>query len=294
MAEISLLSKQNKKLRHLFEERKSQSSGHERPEDIFYDPSRLLKDCGLKGVLDDEPFKYIMTAGSVWEFYLLRFANNVGPRQYNKLIKPIAWSEEPSGGCSRRKLGNPYDTWHDNYPEIKNRYLRKATESFANKLVSRKCPIRQKGSNDFIEKRKNAAKYLFKYLIGGKITQTLFDKLRECEDFQDRLIHLIKNYPQNNLFITSGLMSCLYGGKNTDWVNAKLANAVITAMKRKTSNTIVENVCNILNSKKNNKYFKPPYKNIYDVKGGNRERVNINFRIQTWLKLLKDTLNASK
>jgi hypothetical protein len=118
--------------------------------------------------------------------------------------------------------------------------------------------------------------------------------LRECEDFQGRLFLLLKTYPTNDLFITSGLMTCLYGGKNIQWVDAKLANAVVLAMKRKTSSPIVENVCNILISKKNNKYFRPPYKNIYDVKGGNRERVNINFRIQTWLKLLEDTLHASK
>jgi hypothetical protein len=298
LVEISLLSKQNKKLRHLFEERKSQSSGHETPDDIFYDPSRLLKDCGLKGVLDGEPFKYIMTAGSVWEFYLLRFAKNVGLRQYNKLIKPISWSEEPVADCSRRKLGNPYDTWHDNYPEINNRYLREATESFANKLVSRKCPIRQKGSDDFIKKRKNAAKYFFKYLIGRKITQTLFDELRECEDFKDSLILLIKSEdPHDKLFLTSGLMTCLYGGRNADWINANLARTVATALKNKcyrNSTPIIRNVCNILDSQKNKKYFKPPFKDIYDVRVGGRERVNINFRIQTWLKLLEDTLRDTK
>jgi len=294
LREISLLSKKSTNLKNLFEERKAQSSDHETPEDIFYDPSRLLEICGLKGVLDDEPFKYIRTAGSVWEFYLIGFAKNISRRQYKKLIKHISWQQKPIAGCTRRKVGNPYDKWNDNYPEIENRDIRKATESFANKLVVRECPIRQQGNEDFATKRKNAAQSFFEYLIGGKITKKLFEKLRECEDSQNSLIHLIKNYPQNDLFITSGLMTCLYGGRNTEWVDAKLASAVATAMKRKTPNTIVENVCNILNSKKNNKDFKPPYKNIYDVKGGNRERVNINFRIQTWLKLLGDTLNASK
>lgn len=295
MREISLLSKKSTNLKNLFEERKTQSADHETPEDVFYDPSRLLEVCGLKGVLDEEPFKYIRTAGSVWEFYLLRFAKNIGRRQYNKLInKPIYWQQEPVAGGTRRRVGNPYNIWPNNYPTIKNPSLQKATESFANKLVSRKCPIRQRGSDDFATKRKKAAQSFFKYLIGGKITKTLFDKLRECEDSQNSLIHLIKNYPQIDLFITSGLMTCLYGGKNIHWVDAKLANAVATAMKRKTLSPIVENVCNILISKKNNKYFKPPYRNIYDVKGGNRERVNINFRIQTWLKLLEDTLRASK
>lgn len=294
MREISLLSKKSTNLKTLFEERKDPSSDHETPEDVFYDPSKLLAKCGLKSVLDDEPFRYIITAGSVWEFYLLRFAKNIGRRQYNKLIKSISWPQEPIDGCTRRRVGNPYNIWPNNYPKIKNPSLQKATESFANKLVSRKCPIRQRGSDNFATKRKDAAKFFFNYLIGGKITKYLFNKLRECEDFQDRLLLLVKTYPQKDLFITSGLMTCLYGGKNTQWVNAKLANAVVTAMKRKTSSPIVENVCTILTSKKNNKYFKPPYKNIYDVKGRNRERVNINFRIQTWLKLLEDTLRASK
>ena len=294
MREISLLSKRRKDLENLFAEKNDQSPYYETPENIFDDPARLLDVCGLKKVLDEEPFKYIRTAGSVWEFYLLSFAKNIGCREYNKLTKSIYWSQKPIAGCTRRRVGNPYDKWNDNYPEIENNELKKATVPFANKLVSRGCPIRQAGSGDFITKRKNAAQSFFKYLIGGKITKKLFEELRECEDFQIRLIHLIKNYPKNDLFITSGLMTCLYGGRNVDWIDAKLANAVATAMKRKTLSPIVENVCNILISKKNNTYFKPPYKNIYVFKGGNRERVNINFRIQTWLKLLEDTLRASK
>ena len=155
MAEISLLSKKSINLKTLFEERRTPSSDHETLEDIFYDPSRLLKVCGLKGVLEDEPFKYIRTAGTVWEFYLLRFTVNIGCRQYNRLTKPISRQQPPIDGCSRRKLGNPYDIWLYNYPRIENRYLRKATESFAKKLVSRNCPIRQlklKRNKDFEEK----------------------------------------------------------------------------------------------------------------------------------------------
>lgn len=302
MAEISFLSKQNKKLRCLFEERKTQLSGHEALEDIFYDPSKLLDDCGLKGVLDDEPFKYIRTAGSVWEFYLLRFVSKIGRRKFNNLIKPISSEQDPINGCRRTKLGNPFDKWHENYPMIKNSHLQKATQSFADKLVSRKCPIRQlKGSNDFDEKRKKAAEAFFRYLIGGesgrKITKVLFEKLKGYDDFQDRLLLLVKTYPQYDLFITSGLMTCLYGGKNVEWVDAKLASAVANALKSKYHRNpmpVVQNVCNIIDSQKNKKYFKPPYKDIYHVRVGHRERVNINFRIQTWLKLLKDTLNASK
>lgn len=301
MTETFLLSKKSINLKTLFEERK-QSLDHETLDDIFYDPSSLLEVCGLTGVLDDEPFKYIRTAGNVWEFYLLRFASKIGCRQYNRLIKPIPHQQGRFAGCSRRKLGNPYDIWPYNYPLIENRYLRKATGSFANKLVSRKCPIRQlKGKNDFEEMRNKAAKAYFKYLIGREtgrtITRVLFEELRGYDDFKGRLRLLVKTYPKNDLFITSGLMTCLYGGKNIKWVDAELAIAVAKALAEKcrtTPNPIVKNVYNILYSKKSNRDFRPPYKNIYDIKGGNRERVNINFRIQTWLKLLEDTLHASK
>ena len=168
MAEISILNKQNKELRHVFKEHPSQSSGHETPGNIFYDPSRLLNHCGLIGVVNKPPFEYVRTAGIVWEFYLLRFAKNISLRQYKKLVKRVPSSEDPIAGCSRRKLGNPYDKWHNNYPEINDSNLRKNTEPFANKLVSRKCPVRQKGSDDFIKKRRIASKALFEYLIGGR------------------------------------------------------------------------------------------------------------------------------
>lgn len=295
LAEILLLSNKDKRLKPLFKEPPNQSA-HEAPEDIFYEPAHLLKACDLKDVLNDEPFKYIMTAGGVWEFYLLRYAKNIGRREYGKLIKRIPDSKYAISGYSKRKLGNPYDVWPNNYSEekIDNSELRRASEPFANKLVSRGCPVRQKGSNSFIKKRRRAAQAFFNYLIGGKITKKLFEKLKDCESIQKALLLLIKKYPQNDLFITSGLMTCLYGGRNVDWIDAKLANAVAIAMKRKPASPIIMDVCNILISKKNYKSFKPPFKDIYDVRGEARERVNINFRIQTWLKLLKDTLIASK
>lgn len=295
MAEIFLLKpmcKPSKNFKILFEERKSTSA--DGVENIFYDPSKLLEACGLKAVLNKEPFEYITTAGRVWEFYLLRFASDIHKSEYNHLIKSIGRKQSPIEGCRRSNLGNPFDKWKGNYKAIDNNDLSKATLSFVKKLVSRQCPIRQNGTDDFSQKRKKAAKSFFNYLTGGTIKQNFFNELRDCPDMQIRLAKLINEYPSNKLFITSGLMTCLYGGKNVDWVDSKLSIAVYRSLNNFVKTETMQITHQLLKATGSNKKFKPPFKNIYDVNFGNRERVILNFRIQTWLKLLEDTLNASR
>jgi len=299
MLNIYLLKKNIKKsksLSELFIEKGSFDEGREAQSNIFYEPAKLLDACGLKDVLKNEPFKYIITPSRIWEFYLLRYVH-ISRRDYKKLTAPITIGQQPVKRCIRSAVGNPFDKWQSNYHLINSRKLRKETLSFAKKLASRKCPIRQKGTNDFKNKRKIAAKSFFKYLIGQTIKNKIFEELKNSQDSQSRLTILINNYPNNNLFITSGIMVCLYGGKNTDWIDSKLANALLKAIKHKMGkykNTVLKDIYNIIRIKADSKHFRPPYKGIYDVGIGNRERVNINFRIETWLKLLEDTFNASR
>lgn len=299
MLNIYLLKKNrknSKSLSELFTEKGNFDKGREAQAEIYYEPAKLLDACGFKDVLKNEPFKHIITPSRIWEFYLLKFTN-ISRRDYKKLTAPISTGQQPVKGCIRSAVGNPFDKWQSNYHTIDDRKLRIETLSFAKKLASRKCPIRQNGTDDFKNKRKAAAKSFFKYLIGQTIKNKIFEKLKDSQDSQSRLTILINNYPNNNLFITSGIMVCLYGGKNTDWIDSKLANALLKAIKPKRGeykNTALKDIYNIIRIKANSKSFRPPYKDIYDVKVGNRERVNINFRIETWLKLLEDTFNASR
>lgn len=296
MNKILFLNHQTTDLKDFFIEKQNDSSSRINPIDTFQDPSKLLLECKLKRVLDVEPFNNIRTVGRVWEFYLLRFVKNINRNQYKKLIKPVPANQSAIKGCSRMKLGNPYDSWINNYQKINNTKLRNKTIGFAKKLVSRKCAIRmQKGGKNFYLMRKKAAKEFFNYLIGVKISKTLFEKLRLCDNYEDRLYLLIKNNPESKLFITSGIMLCLYGKKKVDWVKPKLAKIVYRSLNHKQfkGNDVVTTLKNILISKRIYN-FKPPFNTIYDIKGANRKRVNINFRIQTWLKLMEDTLRDSK
>jgi hypothetical protein len=303
MPEYLLLNNEMKtELGKLFEEKKAQPR-RGISEDIFENPSVLVAKCGLSNVLDSSPFKYIRTAGTVWEFYLLRYANEFSDgkhskKKYNKLIKPLGRNENPLPGCSRRKVGNPYNIWLRNYPLIENKELQRRTQSFANKLVSRKCPIRKlKNSHDFMDKRKNAANAFFRFLVKQNITIKMFKELVDHEEagFQCRMAQLLHKYPSNPIFITTGVMTALYGGKNTQWIDARLGKAVCKALRNHKGGDeqLIKKICQMLD-RKDGKDFRPPYASIYDVKGGNRERVNVNFRTQTWLKLLEETLNAGK
>ena len=290
MANILLISKRHKNINSdIFTETCEHVNG-ERPENIFHAPSRLIEECGLDKALNDEPFKNIRSAGTVWEFSLLRFLK-IGRRAYNPLIKPVY--DSPIPRYSARRLGNPYHKWKDNYPRIENNDLKWVALSFAKKLVSRGMPIREAGSSDFMDKRKAAAKAFFKYLLGGRITKELFLKLRD-KDFQSILTRLIKENPGDDLFVVVGLMTCLYGGKNASRVDTRLAHIVASRVKAKNKdNPVIKQICRILYSKTGDE-FSPPFKDIYDPRGGNRELVLIRFRVTTWLKLIGDTLDASK
>ena len=290
MANILLISKRHKNINSdIFTETCEHVNG-ERPENIFHAPSRLIEECGLDKALNDEPFKNIRSAGTVWEFSLLRFMK-IGRRAYNPLIKPVYGSPIP--GYSARRLGNPYPKWKDNYPRIENNDLKCAAISFAKKLVSRGMPIRAAGSRDFMDKREVAAKAFFKYLLGGRITKELFLKLRD-KDFQSILTRLIKENPGDDLFVVVGLMTCLYGEKNASRVDTRLAHSVASRLKAKDKdNQVIKQICRILYSKTGDE-FSPPFNDIYDPRGGNRELVLIRFRVTTWLKLIGDTRDASK
>jgi hypothetical protein len=279
----------------LFTEKCALSVDSEEVEDIFYDPSKLLERLDLKGILENEPFNSITTAGSVWEYYLLRFVH-VKRLSYRQLIKNVDQNESAIDGCRRTALGNPYDIWQRNYKIINNQCLKRKALPFVNILLRRKCPIRQNGTSVFLSKRKIAARAFFSYLIGNTTTYKFFSYLENCNDFQEQLTKLILKHPKNRLFLTSGLMMCLYGGKNVSWLNSKLAKAVHDNLNSFAKHTETgQKTIRYLAMNAGNKHsFKPPFKDIYHPIVGNRERVNINFRIQTWLKLLNDTLYASK
>ena len=255
MLNVYLLKKNrntSKSISELFAENGSSDKGRVAQASIFYDPAKLLDACGFDDVLDNEPFKHIITPSRIWEFYLLSFLrdsdSDISRRDYKKLTAPISIEHQPVKGCRRSAVGNPFDKWKSNYHLIENGKLRNETLPFAKKLASRKCPIRQDGTNDFKNKRKAAAKSFFKYLIGQTINNEIFEKLKDSQNSQSRLTILINNYPNNDLFITSGIMVCLYGGKNTDWIDSKLANALLKAIKYrggKDNNTVLIDIYNI-------------------------------------------------
>lgn len=298
MNDIFLLSKKIPcRNADIFEERGSSVNG-QLPANFFYNPAKLLEACELNKSLEKPPFKYIRSAGGIWEFYLMRFAPKIDGRKWGNLIAKVCGEAVP--GCRRQAVGNPYKAWERNYPkEIQEeRSLKKTGRLFASKLVARNCSIRQAGSSDFNRRRKAAAKAFFNYLLGGinaTRKQRIFEELRDMS-LQGKLIHLIRKCPNEPLFLAVGLMTCLYGSKNAVNVDRELARLVACKLEsRNLTSPAVGRISGCLKSIRS-KEFAPPYKSIYDrdARGGQREQVRIYFRATVWLKLLEDTCNAAE
>lgn len=259
-------------------------------------PNAVIEALGLKtNFLDDPPFKYLRTGSEVWEFYLIRMFK-VESKTYNFWIKPFKNDEKSTYKKNRKherrqKVGVPYKKFEHKYPKIDDKQLEKKAAPFVKQLMKFEHPLRMKDSKN-IGNRLNAAKAFNKYLLGPFESQKLNKILIESNEIE-ALAKLLKRAYHNNSMnsehmLSVCLMLCLYGQngqKKEKKIPHELAELVAKKIPKKTemSDEIVYELQKV--SKNFRKDFKPPYANIYD----NRDRVNIFFRILTWIKLVKDT-----
>lgn len=273
-------------------------------EKTIEDPNAVLKALGLNtNFLDNEPFSNLRTNSDIWEFYLIKMFK-IKEDEYKYWIKDFSDKSPAYRHCSRRRVGNSWNQYNDNdvkYPTIDSNDLIKASEKFVGRLQQFKGPLRKVDKKN-ITNRKKAAKafnsYLLKSMKFGKkaINDIFFDN--KNEDFI--LMELLKRSYWNknpgldsNHMLAICLMLCLYGHQKQGYISQQMAKIVCQKLNllKNCDNEIREKI--IRNLEDRTSYFKkpfiPPYKYVYTKY---RDRINIFFRIKTWIRLVKTTYLA--
>lgn len=269
------------------------------------DPNAVLKALGLNtDFLSNEPFSNIRTNSDIWEFYLIKMFK-IKQKEYENWIEDFVDKSPAYRHCRRRRVGNSWKQFNDNdvkYPTIYNKDLIKASEKFVGRLQEFKGPLRKIDKKN-IKNRKIAAKafnsYLLKSMDFGKkaINDIFFDNKKE--DFI--LMELLRRSYWNknpgldsNHMLAICLMLCLYGRQKQGYISPQLAKIVCEKLDdlKKCNDGLIEEITKKLKDKTGNfeKSFIPPYKGVYTK---HRDRINIFFRIKTWIRLVKTTYLAS-
>lgn len=284
-------------------------------------PAKVLKDLGLiSNYLQETPFCYIRSYAPIWEYYLVALFL----KKYEKEIKQNYdfMRRPPSKKEGRKRLGRSfqgvgnleYETWKKNYTRLDQpnltkyekeriRELKKESERFVKKLIKRKCSIREcsleeaKPPQDgFIKSRKKAALAFLSFLIHGKKIKPT--NIKELVAEKEKLLWLLAHFENSNQqetyrhILSTSLLMCLYGYKG-GVVSKKFCRYVKKCIsKENVKNKELKNhVVKLLTSaieKKDSRYVDPPLKKIYQ----NRDRINIQQRLGTWMQLLKGVSNA--
>ncbi|MBR2899035.1 MAG: hypothetical protein IKC23_05380 [Fibrobacter sp.] len=268
------------------------------------DPNAVLKILGMRtDFLDKEPFVNLRTNSNVWEFYLLKMFGVT-----EKLFSSITseFEDDPYDDTTRQRVGNSYKSFAESevkYPTIKDKTLKDASTAFVKRLKKSKYPLRRKDPKN-IKNRIKAAKAFRAYLLqtfvypnailnkvfGGK-DGPLTDDLRLAE-----LLKSKGNGENKEHLLAVCLMFCLYGSKKQKMIAHGLAEEVCNGLSQYSSKgeerqKLIDTINNSLSkvSKGFKKDFYPPYGYVYDKY---RDRVNVFFRIRTWMYLLKVTSKA--
>ena len=265
------------------------------------DPNVVLKILGMSTeFLEKEPFVNLRTNSNVWEFYLLKMFG-VTEKQFSSITSDF--DEEPYEDTTRQRVGNSYDSFAKSevkYPTIKDEKLKKRAEPFIKRLKATKYALRQKDSKNIKNRIKAATafrayllqtfdypKAILKKVLGGK-DGPLTDDLRLAELLKAKGI-----YDNKEHLLAVCLMFCLYGSKKKKMIAHKLADEVCEGLSQYSSkdeerqnliDTITESLSKASEGYK--KDFYPPYGYVYDKY---RDRVNVFFRLRTWMYLLKVT-----
>lgn len=276
-------------------------------EKTIENPNAVLKTLGLNtNFLNNEPFSNLRTNSDIWEFYLIKMFK-IKKKEYEYWIKDFDDKSSPYSNCSRRRVGNPWEQFNNNdakYPTIHNNSLVKASEKFVGRLQEFKGPLRkldEKNKNNRIKAAEAFNSYLLNSMKFGKdaIKEIFINKKKEDED--SVLGELLKrSYWEKNPGLDSNhmlaicLMLCLYGHQNQGYISQHLAKIVCDKLseRKKLDGGIIEEITKKLSDRTGGfkKPFIPPYKYVYTKY---RDRINIFFRIKTWIRLVRATYLAS-
>ena len=275
-------------------------------EKTIEDPNAVLKALGLNtNFLDKEPFSNLRTNSDIWEFYLIKMFK-IKKDEYKNWIDEFKDDSPAYRHCSRRRVGNPWPQFKDNdakYPTIENDKLIKASEKFVGRLQEFKGPLRkldEKNKKNRIKAAKAFNSYLLNSIKFGKdaaaVKQIFINKKSEDSVLGELLR---RSYWKNNLGLDSNhmlaicLMLCLYGHQKQGYISQQLAKNVCDKLSKlkKIDGGLIEEITKKLKDRTENfkKPFIPPYKYLYTKY---RDRINIFFRIKTWIRLVKTTYLA--
>lgn len=265
------------------------------------DPNTVLSILDLSAdFLEKEPFMNLRTNSNVWEFYLLKMFR-VTEKQF--VAMTADFDEEAYDDTTRQRVGNSYKSFAKSevkYPTIKNEKLKKASAAFVKRLKESKYALRRKDSEN-IKNRIKAATSFRKYLLQTfDYPKAILQKVLGGKDGPKtddiRLAELLKakgNQENKEHLLAVCLMLCLYGSKNRQMIAGELAEKVCEELNKQCSNSseqqdLIETIQKSLSTASNQfrKNFYPPYGYVYDKY---RDRVNVFFRIRTWMYLLKVT-----
>lgn len=270
------------------------------------DPNAVLKILGMSTeFLEKEPFVNLRTNSNVWEFYLLKMFG-VTEKQFTSITKDFKDLKNPPppyDDTTRQRVGNSYESFAESevkYPTIKDEKLKKRAEPFIKRLKATKYALRQKDPKNIKNRIKAATafrayllqtfdypKAILKKVLGGK-DGPLTDDLRLAELLKAKGI-----YDNKEHLLAVCLMFCLYGSKKKKMIAHELADEVCEGLSQYSSkdeerqnliDTITESLSKASEGYK--KDFYPPYGYVYDKY---RDRVNVFFRLRTWMYLLKVT-----
>lgn len=265
------------------------------------DPNIVLKILGMSTeFLEKEPFVNLRTNSNVWEFYLLKMFG-VTEMQFSSITSDF--DEEPYEDTTRQRVGNSYDSFAKSevkYPTIKNEELKKRSEPFIKRLKSTKYALRQKDPKNIKNRIKAATAFRAYLLQTFDYPKAILKKVLGGEDgpLTDdlRLAELLKAngiYENKEHLLAVCLMFCLYGSKKKKKIAHELADKVCGGLSQYSSKdeerqNLIDTIKKSLSkaSKGYKKDFYPPYGYVYDKY---RDRVNVFFRLRTWMYLLKVT-----
>lgn len=268
-------------------------------------PNAVLKVLGLNtNFLDKEPFSNLRTNSDIWEFYLIKMFK-IKKDEYENWIDEFKDDSPAYRHCSRRRVGNPWPQFNDNdakYPTIENDKLIKASEKFVGRLQQFKGPLRKEDEKNK-KHRKRAAKAFNSYLLnsmrfGKNAVKEIFINKKSEDSVLGELLK--RSYWEKNPGLDSNhmlaicLMLCLYGHQKQGYTSQQLAKIACDKLSelKKIDGGLIEEITKKLKDRTENfkKPFIPPYKDVYTKY---RDRINIFFRIKTWIRLVKTTYLAS-
>lgn len=285
-------------------------------------PAKVLKNLGLaQNYLQETPFCYIRSYAPIWEYYLVALFLKDDKKKIKQNYKYMRTRPSKAGrqrlGKSFQRVGNlEYETWEKNYTRLDQfnlsgsekeriKELKNESRKFVKELIKRKCSIRECSLEDakhpqtgFIKFRKKAASAFLSFLIHGKKLNT--KDIKELVAAPEKHLWLLKHFENSKQqetyqhILSTSLLMCLYGYKG-GVVSKNFCKKVKKCISKENvkNEELKKHVIKLLTSaieKKDGSHVESPLKKIYQ----NRDRINIQQRLGTWMQLLKGVSNAQK